>query len=114
MPVINPLSWSVLGFGDETAWIDFLGHHALWGRAFDQHVRLRLAAGPYPTPPLGDGGGAEWDEAHQLWHVGARGAVLLPPPPDFRSYDRRQREQFATWCFLHAQEHHLIQVAAGL
>ena len=114
MPVMNPLSWSILTFGDETAWIDFLGHHDLWDRAFDQQVRTRLGAGPYPTPPLGDGGGSEWDEAHQLWHAGAANAVLIGPPPDFRSYDRRQKEQFATWCFLHANEHVRLERAAGL
>jgi len=114
MPVMDPLNWLALAFGDETSWIDFLGSHELWDRSFDEHVRVRLAASPYPSPPLGDGGGAEWDEAHQLWHVGAAQAAVLPTPIDFRSYDRKNKDQFASWCFLHAQEHVRLQRAVGL
>lgn len=114
MPIADPLSWSVMGFGDKTAWLDFLGAHALWHRSVDTYLRQHLGADPYPTLPLGDGGGAEWHEAHQLTHVGEANALLIPAPPDFRSYDLEDREQFATWTFIHAQECVRLRLAAGL
>ena len=113
MPFVDPRGWAFLSFGDENAWTDFLGSHALWHIAFDRVVR-GLGAGAYAVLPLGDGGGAEWDEAHQLVHNGVAAALGLTAAPDFRSYDRSDADQFATFSFLHAQEHVRLREAAGV
>lgn len=113
MPLVNPLAWATLTYGDETAWIDFLGAHALWHDQLDYHIRARLHGPTIPSLPLGDGGGAEWTQAHQDRHDGECDALGIPRGPDFQSYDLKQADQFVSFCFIHAQECQRLAQAAG-
>lgn len=114
MPIPNPRSWEVLPFGDLTAFMDFLGSHDLVWRSLNQQIRVNLAKPTYPVLPLGDYTGAEWHDADQLVHEGACTALGIPLPPDFRSYDLTDKDQFASWTWLHAQDMVRIAQAAGL
>ena len=114
MAIVNPHSWEVLEFGDETSFLDFLGAHELQHRAFASTIRVVLGKPTYALLPLGDFTGPEWHDAHQLVHVGEATALAIAAPPDFRSYDLGDREQFASWTFLHALEHVRIRLAAAL
>ena len=113
MPVADPHAWAVLQFGDQNAWLDFLGQHALWHRALDVAVRA-LGGVAYPSLPLGDGGGDAWHEAHQQAHEGAAASLVIASPIDFRSYDLTDPEAFPTWTYLHAQEHIRLRGVVGI
>lgn len=114
MAVVDPLSWSVLPFGDQTAWVDFLGSHALWFASVVQHVRQNLGGAPIALLPLGDGGGAEWMDADQLAHDSTSDSLGVPRGPDLRSYDLGEAAQFASWAFLHANDCVRLRQAALL
>lgn len=114
MPLVDPLQWALLPFGDQTAWVDFLGAHALWHLELDQQIRENLGGDTFPQPNLGDGGGPEWDSAHQLVHDSESEALGIERGPDFQSYDRNQPEQFASWAFLHASDCVRLRRAAGV
>ena len=105
--------WASIPFRNPTAWLDFLGHHALWHRALAETV-FRLNGATYRTYPLGDGGGIEWMHAHQQEHVGANQALSLGSPADLESYDLTDPEDFASWCFVHAQEHRVLRSEAEI
>lgn len=113
MALFDPLLWSVLPFGDQTAWIDFLGAHALFHRQLDDVIRRQFLADPWPQLPLGDGGGDEWAEAHQLTHDGEAKGLSIALGPDLRSYDLTRADQFASWCFVHANDCQRLRQAAG-
>jgi hypothetical protein len=114
MSLVDPRSWSVLAFGDETAWIDFLGAHALWHDQLDFHIRTRLFGAPISALPLGDGGTAEWAKAHQRRHDDECASLGISFGPDFESYDLTKADQFASWAFIHAQESaRLARIAAA-
>ena len=113
MAIVDPRSWSVMIFGDEGAWLDFLGAHELQHRAFA--FSIRAAGGlSYPLLPLGDGGGAEWHEAHQLVHQGETTSLGIAEPPDFRGYELSDPDQFSTYTYLHALEHVRVRQAIPL
>ena len=114
MPIADPRSWEVLQFGDETAFVDFLGAHELQHRAFDQQIRQILLLPTYPVLPLGDYTGPEWHDAHQLVHDGEATSLGIAAAPDFRSYDFADPDQWASYHWLHAQEHVRIREAAAL
>jgi hypothetical protein len=103
VPIVDPHSWEVLVFGDQTAWQDFLGAHSLWHHQLADTIRS-LGGTAYPTLPLGDGGGEEWHFAHQQHHDGAADALLIDFGPDLRSYNLTEPQEFASWCWVHAQE----------
>ena len=110
--------WKSLPFGDKDAFVDFLGQHALWHTALDKVVRAAGGAA-YPSLPLGDGPsptdeGGDWHLAHQAVHDGAAVGLGLSAAPDFTAYDLDHRDEFATWTWLHAQEHQRLRVAAGV
>lgn len=114
--VPQPQLWQSLPFRDHNAFVDFLGQHALWHTDLDHLIRTAGGA-PYASLPLGDGpteDGADWHQVHQLIHVGEASGLALAGPPDFTGYDLNQRDQFASWTWLHAQEHIRLLVAAGL
>lgn len=134
MPIVDPHSWEVLPFGDQTGFIDFLGQHELQHREFASVIR---AGGfrSYPLLPLGDGGdpaplrivpsedflfpfgedrGDTWHQAHQLVHQGETTSLLIAAPSDFTSYDLSDPNDFATWAFLHALQHVTIRKVLGL
>ena len=116
MPVPSPHAWAVLIFGDQNALVDFLGAHDLSHVALDRTIRAAGGA-PYPHLPLGNGptgDGADWMEAHQAAHAGAASSLGIAAAPDLRSYTLNDPEQFASWTWLHAQEHVRINDAAGL
>lgn len=116
MPVVDPDSWKVLIFGDATAWTDFLGAHALWHRALDDVIRA-TGASPYATLPLGDGpvgAGHDWHRVHQMTHAGEANALGIAGPIDLQTFDLKDPAQFASWCWLHAQEHILLRQDAGI
>lgn len=133
MPVVDPYAWARLIFDDRNAWTDFLGAHSLWHTALDAVVR-RAGGAPYATLPLGiaprsvwllgeptepPAAGAfypdgDWHEAHQARHEGEAVSLGIASPPDFRSYELSDADEFATWAFLHALEHVRLQGAAGL
>lgn len=127
MPLVDPLSWSILLHDDVNSWRDFLGAHGLWHAQFDAHVRRVLQTEPYPSLSLGDGGKGpwtadeediyppdSWHDAHQAVHDGAANALGLFAPLDFRAYDLRGAEEFATYTYLHALEHARLRQGAGL
>lgn len=123
MPIVDPHTWEVLPFGDETSFLDFLGQHELQHREFASTIR---AAGlpSYPLLPLGDGpaslgtglpgGGDEWHQAHQLVHQGETQSLGIASPQDFTSYNLSDPNNFATWTFLHALQHVTIRTQTGL
>lgn len=113
MPIIDPHSFEVLPFGDQTAWIDFLGVHELQHREFASAIRAAGKAS-YPLLPLGDGGGDEWHQAHQLVHQGETSSLGIASSPDFTAYDLDDANDFATWTFLHALQHVTIRKQLGL
>lgn len=114
MPIMDPRAWEVLPFGDETAFLDFLGAHELQHRQFNDHIVKVLGVTSYPVLPLGDYLGPEWHDAHQLVHDGTALALGLPAAPDFRSYDFSDRDQWSTYHWLHTLEHVRLRQAAGL
>ena len=114
MAITDPLSWAFLTFGDESSFLDFLGAHDLQHKAFAGTLRHVLGLATYPLLPLGDFTGPEWHDAHQLVHDGEARVLGLPAAPDFRSYDFSDRDQWASYSYLHAQEHVRIRRAAGL
>ena len=114
MAIADPRSWETLSHGDETSFLDFLGAHALQHRAFEHTIRDVLLLPTYPVLPLGDYTGPEWHDAHQLVHNGEALALGIAAPPDFRSYDFEDKDQWASFHWLHAQEHVRIRRAAGL
>ena len=115
--------------------MDFLGRHDLWHRALDVQIRS-LGGAPYGTLPLGDGvwtpggllwqvpeeiegrlrfyPGPEWHAAHQARHDDSASALVISGSPDFASYELEDADEFATWAFLHAQEHIRLRQAAGI
>jgi hypothetical protein len=114
--LIQPSLWQSLQYGDQDAFVDFLGGHELWHRQVDVLIRSAGAA-PYPSLPLGDGpigDGGDWHLVHQVIHRGEAAGLALSEPPDFTAYDLNERDQFASWTWLHAQEHQRLMVAAGL
>lgn len=111
--MIDPSLWASVPYGNRTALLDFYGEHGLWHRALAE-TTFRLNGVNYRTYPLGDGGGPAWLRAHQAEHRNASEALGLAPPPDLESYDFSSRESFASWMFIHAQEHRLLRAAAGL
>lgn len=113
MPILDPRTWEVLPFGDETSFIDFLGHHELQHREFASVIRAAGKAS-YPLLPLGDGGGTEWHQAHQLVHEGETTSLGIASPTDFTAYDLDDPNDFATWTFLHAQQHVTIRTQLGI
>ena len=123
----DPLLWSVLPHQDRNSWIDFLGQHDLWHRDFDRYMRSVRLADPFTSLPLGDGGRigwedpeddvyppSSWHDAHQAVHEGEAAAAGLVAPIDFRSYDLRGADEFATYTYLHALEHQRLRQAVGL
>ena len=114
MAIVDPLSWAHMEFGDETSFLDFLGTHDLQHRAFATTIRTVLGGATYPVLPLGDFTGPEWHDAHQLVHAGEATALAIAAPQDFRSYDLEEKEQFASWTWLHAQEHVRLRLAMGI
>ncbi len=113
MPVVDPHHWSHLPFGDQTAFLDFAGTHALFHRALDVKIRS-LGGAPYNYLPIGDGGGSEWLLAVQQAHAGAAAALLIPEPPDLTSYDLSDPDEFTTWTYLLALDDIRLRQAAGL
>ena len=115
--IIQPQLWQSLPFGDKDAFVDFLGTHALWHAALDHRIRSQ-GAPPFPTLPLGDGpvagSEADWHLAHQAVHDGEASGLGLSGSPEFTAYDLDKRDEFASWTWLHAQEHIRLFVAAGL
>lgn len=113
MTVVDPDSWKQLVFGDETAWIDFLGTHDFWHR----QLAAVITTQPVMVMPLGDGPageGADWHRVHQEMHVSAAAKLGIAGPPDFQSYDLSDPAQFASWTWQHAQEHIRLRQAAGI
>lgn len=100
-------------FDNRTAWLDFLGTHALFHRALADKVHA-LTGVAYRVYPLGNGGGAEWLGAVQKTYQNAARALGIGPPPDLESYDLRQPGDFASWCFIIGQESRRLALAAGL
>ncbi len=113
MPVVDPHSWSHLPFGDQTAFVDFLGQHALFHRSLDHTIRL-LGGTPYNYLPIGDGGGEDWLLAVQQAHEGAATALVIAPPPDLTAYDLTDVDQFTTWSYLLALDDVRLRQAAGI
>ncbi len=113
----QPIAWQSLPFGDKSAFIDWLGQHDLWHRALD-HQLAAQGVKPYPSLSLGDGPGDEnsddWHATHQTMHDGEAGGLGLSGSADFSSYNLNDRDEFATWTFLHAQEHERLASAAGI
>lgn len=114
MPLADPLSWSVLPYGDETAWTDFLGAHDLWHVGLDARIHVLSPTAIVRTITLGDGGGDEWASAHQARHDDECAGLGITPGPDFQSYDLTKADQFASWAFQHAYECRRLAQAAGL
>lgn len=114
MAIVDPHGWSFLQYGDQTGWIDFLGAHELQHRAFADTIIRVLGHATFPSLPLGDYTGPEWHDAHQLVHDGEAAALALTAAPDLRSYDLADREQWASYHWIHALEHVRIRGAAGL
>ena len=113
VPIVDPHSFEVLPYGDRTAWIDFLGQHELQHREFASAIRAAGKAS-YPLLPLGDGGGDEWHQAHQLVHQGETSSLGIASSPDFTAYDLDDANDFSTWTFLHALQHVTIRKQLGL
>ena len=113
MPVVDPHSWSHLGFGDKTSFTDFLGTHALFHRALDVTVRA-LGGTAYNYPPIGDGGGDAWMLAVQQAHQGPSTALAIADPPDLTAYDLKDPDEFATWCYLLALDDIRLRRASGI
>jgi hypothetical protein len=116
MSVVSPALWKSLQFGDQNAFVDWLGHHDLWHIALDDVVR-RMGGAPYPTLPLGDGpigdGASDWHFAHQRRHEGLCSGLAIPGPPDFTAYDLNQRDDFNTYTWLHAVESERVMSVLG-
>lgn len=111
--MIDPALWESLPFRNRTAFLDFLGTHAIWHQNLALAIRRQTGI-VYRTYPLGDGGDAPWLLAHQTEHIGAGEALHLPPPGDLASYDLTNAEAFASFCFLHGQHSRQLAQAAGL
>lgn len=115
MPLMDPLSWSVLTFGDETSLVDFYGSHALWHDELDGIIRQVLGGATITTLPLGDGlASQEQALAHQQRHDDECDALLIERGPDFQSYDLTKADSFASFMFTHATECARLARAAGL
>lgn len=119
-----------LTHGDETAWIDFTGAHALQHSIFDVAIR-RAGGAPYPVFPLGTTGRAtwlmgeepeeypwlpsdDWMNAHQMMHQGMSDSLLIAGPSDFTAYDLTDPDEFQSWTWVHALEHTRIWQAIGI
>jgi len=127
---IDPLSWARLQHGDETSFIDFLGHHELQHREFDVLIR-RLGGAPFASLPLAPAPldtwllgeeqetpsfypGLSWHQIHQVVHEGEASSLLIASPPDFTSYDLNDPDELATWAFTHSLEHVRLRQALGI
>ncbi len=111
--MMDPKLWQSLPFRDTTAWIDFLGQHSRWHQVLAQSIFAKNGK-MYRIYPLGDGGGQEWHLAHQDEHIGAANALGLAAPPDFSSYNLSDPTEFASWVWLHAEEHIRLRTPAGI
>ena len=114
MPIADPRSWEVLTYGDETAFLDFIGSHELLMRQFQDYAVRVLGLPTYSVLPLGDYTGPEWHDVDQMVHEGLASSLGLPAPIDLRSYDLSDRDQFASWTWLHAQDMVRLRLALGL
>lgn len=114
MPIVDPRSWEFLQYGDQSAWLDFLGTHELQHRAFADTVIRVLGHPTFAALPLGDYTGPEWHDSHQLVHDGVARSLGLVAAPDLRSYDLADQEQWASYHWIHAREHTRIRQAASL
>ena len=100
-------------FGNPTALMDFYGEHGLYHHVFAD-ATFRFNGATYRTYPLGDGGGPSWLQAHQAEHQAMRSALSLGTAPDLSSYALDDRESFASFMFLHANEHRILRAVIGL
>lgn len=111
--MIWPGSWSDVPFNNRTALLDFQGYHALWHQVVAETAAN--AGFPYQTYPLGDSvGSPAWQEVHQREHVNANAALGITGPPILLDYDFKDKVQFATFQFVHAQESIRLGTAAGV
>jgi hypothetical protein len=110
--VVDPILWASLPFRNRTAFLDFLGDHAIWHHV-TADVIFRDTGTAYKTFPLG-GYGAGWHRAHQQEHQQIHLALGLAPPPDMENYSLAEEGPFTTWSYIHAQDHRLIRAAAGI
>lgn len=102
--MISPLLWQSLSFKDETAWLDFLGQHALAHQALAGATRtrhqllddLREEQGPHS---------AMHSEVSAA--LGLGGAAL-------EDADLNDEAAFYSWTQLHAMDHARLHVAAGV
>lgn len=116
MPIVSAQLWQSLQYGDQDAFVDFLGAHQLWHAQVDHHIRA-VGAPPYASLPLGDGpidDGNDWHLVHQRIHEGECSGLLIAGPPDLTAYDLNRRDDFHTWTWIHALDCLRIQRAAGL
>jgi hypothetical protein len=111
--MVDPSLWASTPFNNPTALMDFFGENGLWHRVFADVV-FRLNGNTYRTYPLGDGGGKAWLASHQIEHNAMRRAVSLGTAPDMESYDLSDRDSYASFMFVHANEHRILRAAAGV
>ena len=114
MSIVDPQSWAFLVYGDQSAFLDFLGTHELQHRQFAYTVTAVLGDPTFPSLPLGDYTGPEWHDAHQAIHQGLTDSLGIAGPPDFRSYDFEDKDQWAAYMWLHSQEHVRLREAIGV
>jgi hypothetical protein len=110
--MVDPSLWGSVPFRNPTALLDFFGEHGLWHRAFSDAM-FRFNGATYRTVPLGDGGTAVWLQAHQAEHQAMRTAAGLGTVPDLSSFDLGDRESFASFMFVHANEHRILRAVIG-
>lgn len=110
--MIDPFIWNAVPFGDRNAFLDFEGQHQLWSQAVADH--LNVAGTPFQSLVLWNLMTPDGRQAHQQWHINANHAVGILGPGDLVSYDLRNKDEFASWVFLHAQESARLRVAAGV
>lgn len=111
--MMSPLLWLGTPYKNQTAWYDFHGHHALWHRALAQ-VIVDLGHPVYAVFPLGDGGGPAWMQSHAIEHAGAAASLGLSAPPDLTNYDLTHAQDWASWHFIHSEEHERLRKQAGI
>jgi hypothetical protein len=103
--LISPLLWQSVSFGDEDAYLDWLGQHGFWHDAL---------AAVTATPRL------NFDDLrlemlrHANVHAAVAKALGVPVAPDLASYDLRDRESFVGFMQTHALDHQRLRVAAAI
>jgi len=100
-----PALFQSVPFGDQDAFLDFLGYHQAW------HQALASVTG---TPILTLDDLRTQLLRHAELHQALAAALLIPAAGDLVSYDLRDRDSFNGFMATHALDHDRLRKAAGI